>query len=251
MTSIIICSIDDRKFRQTAEMYSRFWPADQLQIFHVPNARSMAEGYNRGIQAAGGETLIFSHDDVEILTPDLADRLSAHLNRFDMVGVAGTSLLAHPRWVQAGPPFIHGQVAHPIPPESGGGYMVDIYAASRRAFANIQALDGLFLAVRREVARALLFDEATFDGFHLYDLDFSFRAYLAGYRLAVACDVQLLHNSVGQYDQAWEAQALRFIEKHGSRLAPRPVKEFNWGWAKVDQKEAIHEVMTPLFWDDL
>ena len=249
MTSIIICSIDDQKFQRAAEMYGRLWRADQHEVIRIPDARSMAEGYNRGTEMARGESLIFAHDDVEILTPDLADRVIAHLKRFDIVGVAGTSLLGHPRWLQAGPPYIYGQVAHPIAKENGGGYMIDIYCASRRTFDDVQSLDGLFLAVRRDVARALRFDEQIFDGFHLYDLDFTFRAYHAGYKLAVACDIQVVHDSVGQYDQMWETHARRFIEKHASRLAPLPVKEFNWAWVKVDQKNAIREVMTPLFWD--
>ncbi len=41
----------------------------------------------------------------------------------------------------------------------------------------IQALDGVFMAMRRKVATSIPFDEALFDHFHLYDLDFSFRAY--------------------------------------------------------------------------
>ena len=247
MTTIIICSPDSAKFQKTAAMYARFWPRDQLQVFHIPDAKSLAEAYNRAIRAAGGETIIFSHDDIEILSPDLAQRLAAHLARFDIVGVAGTTLMGHPRWLQAGPPYLFGQVAHPIPE---GGFMVDIYGAPRRAIGQIQALDGLFLAMKTPVARALMFDEQTFDGFHGYDVDFTFRAYQAGYRLAVACDIQVLHESPGNFDQTWETYARRFIDKHVSRLALLPPKEFNWAWAKVDHKDAVREVMTPLSWDE-
>src|SRR5687767_12327904 len=103
MTSIIICSIDEKKFGRTAAMYGRLWRADEHEVIRIADARSMAEGYNRGMAMARGEALIFVHDDVELLTPDAADRVSAHLKRFDIVGVAGTSLLGHPRWLQAGP----------------------------------------------------------------------------------------------------------------------------------------------------
>jgi GT2 family glycosyltransferase len=246
MTTIIICSPDAAKFQKTAAMYARFWPPDQLQVFHIPDARSLAEAYNRGIRAAGGEVIIFSHDDLEILSPDLAQRLGAHLERFDMVGVAGTTLMGHPRWLQAGPPYIFGQVAHTIPE----GYMVDIYGASRRVVGQIQGLDGLFLAIKAPVARAVMFDEQTFDGFHCYDVDFTFRAYQAGYKLAVACDIQVLHDSPGSFDETWEVHARRFIDKHASRLPPLPPKEFNWAWAKVNDKDAIREVMTPVTWEE-
>ena len=64
----------------------------------------------------------------------------------------------------------------------------------------IQALDGVFMAMRREVATAIPFDAEAFDGFHLYDLDFSFRAHRGGFRLAVCRDVVLIHESTGSYD---------------------------------------------------
>lgn len=247
MTSIIICSIDDQKFNAVAQMYGRFFPPEKLRIVRVVDAKSLADGYNRGLRAAIGEHVIFSHDDIEIISPDLAGRLQDHLSRFDIVGVAGTSLLGHPRWLQAGPPYLHGQVAHPLPE---GGYTVDIYGASRRVFGGIQALDGLFMAMRRDVLAKLTFDDATFDGFHVYDVDFTFRAHLAGYKLAVACDIQVLHQSAGQYDKTWEIHARRFLQKHQSALAKMPDKEFCWGWAKVEKKDDIRGVMTPLSWDD-
>jgi len=37
----------------------------------IPDARSLAEGYNRGLRRARGDLLLFSHDDVRIVTPGL------------------------------------------------------------------------------------------------------------------------------------------------------------------------------------
>lgn len=42
--------------------------------------------------------------------------------------------------------------------------------------AGIAALDGVFVACRRAAAAAVAYDAATFDGFHLYDLNFTPRA---------------------------------------------------------------------------
>jgi hypothetical protein len=52
-----------------------------------------------------------------------------------------------------------------------------------------------------------------FDGFHLYDIDFSYRAFLAGYRIAVPADLLLVHFSLGRYDAAWHQYNRRFLEK--------------------------------------
>ncbi len=84
----------------------------------------------------------------------------------------------------------------------------------------IQALDGVFLALRRDVAAAIAFDAGVFDGFHLYDLDYRFRPYQAGFRLAVCCDIVIVHDSVGRYDARWTEYKRRFEARHrASRYA--------------------------------
>ena len=77
----------------------------------------------------------------------------------------------------------------------------------------IQALDGVFFGMRREVWETVRFDEASFDGFHIYDIDFTYRAHLAGYRLAVPMDLLLIHFSLGGYDLKWQAGNLKFLRK--------------------------------------
>lgn len=246
--SIIICSIDDAKFNTVAQMYSRLLPTGSFQIARVSDAKSLAQGYNRGIAATTGDYIILSHDDIEFLSPDFAQRLAEHLAHFDLIGIAGTTRLCHPMWIKAGFPHIFGQVAHP---HELGGYMVDIYSATRRTVPKIQALDGLFLAMHRRVAAAIPFDEQTFDGFHCYDVDFSFRAHLAGFRLAVACDIPILHYSKGKFDDAWEPFAQRFLAKHIDRLTPVAPNEFLWGWIRAPDKTALLEVMTPISWEPI
>ena len=67
----------------------------------------------------------------------------------------------------------------------------------------MQTLDGFFLAARREAAIAIGFDAATFDGFHFYDLDFTYRAHAAGLKLAVTTEVCALHRSLGNFGEDW------------------------------------------------
>ena len=89
---------------------------------------------------------------------------------------------------------------------------------------NICLLDGVFIAVRRDLFEAVQFDADRYDGFHLYDLDFTWRASRAGARLAVPADLTLFHASTGRYDPAWRRYARRFVESAGldPLAAPRP-----------------------------
>ena len=78
------------------------------------------------------------------------------------------------------------------------------------------------MAMRAEVAHDVLFDEVTFDHFHLYDIDFSYRAHLRGYRLAVCRDIFLIHDSLGRFDAAWEEYRKRFESKFAPELPVEP-----------------------------
>ena len=89
----------------------------------------------------------------------------------------------------------------------------------KTAAVEVQAIDGVFLAVRREVLERTRFDEKTFDGWHLYDLDFHFLRISPRASVAAACqDMCLVHNSLGKYRTDWQQYVERFEEKHRGRL---------------------------------
>jgi hypothetical protein len=223
MISIIICSIDHAKFAQVTQNYTAAMGDEPFEIIAIHDATSLAEGYNRGIARSTGSILIFSHDDIEIVTPDFATKLKAHLARYDIVGPAGTSRLLDGFWPHAGTPFLHGCAI--VPPRTPDGpFSINLYdngAAILRnepATPGIQALDGFFIAARREVVERVRFDEITCDGFHLYDVDFTYAAYLAGFRLAAFCDIGIIHYSRGAFDTMWEEYNARFLAKYANDL---------------------------------
>ena len=241
MLSVIVCSADRAKAAAVSAHYRGLLGAEPHELIVIPDARSLAEGYNRGVARSRGEVVVFSHDDVEVLTPDLVPRLLGHLAAHDVVGVAGTTRLIDGNWVSAGPPYIFGQVAHPAP--SGGGYIVSLYGAPALRVERVQALDGLFLACRRTVFRSLCFDEQTFGGFHCYDSDFTFAAYLAGFRLAVCNDLALLHASGGTYDEKWGHAMRLFANKYRDRLPAARRRPSQFAWVQIQTRQEILEVM--------
>ena len=88
---------------------------------------------------------------------------------------------------------------------------------------NLQCLDGMFIATHRQVVERCPFDEATFDGFHQYDLDFTFSAYLAGFDVAAFRDIVMVHYTYGSaqgYQEAFDKYVSRFRAKHQAELQP-------------------------------
>ena len=182
MFSIIVCSNRPARASAIQSHYARLFRDHAYEFILIDDATSLCEGYARGYERSRGDFLIFSHDDIEFVTPDVASRLEGHLVQFDVVGIAGTKKLIDGVWTTTGDPYCFLLVVYP---EAGNQFSVRYAGAGPLCVSNIQALDGCFLACRREVVATVGFDSSTFDGFHLYDLDFTFHAYLLGYRLAV------------------------------------------------------------------
>lgn len=243
MLSIIICTRDPKRFETVEGHYNRLLAGIAHEIIRVDNPRSLAAGYNHGIDQARGDYLIFSHDDVEPVCDDFFQRLHQHLQHFDLVGLAGTNKLINGFWGAACYPYIFGQVAYPN--ANGPGYGVSVFNCPAAAVGGIQAFDGLFFAVRRQVVEKVRFDPVTFDGFHLYDLDFSFASFRAGFKLAVACDMPVIHSSPGKIDTVWKSYAERFDVKYQGKTPMGPIRPSAFSGVWVLTRQELVEVMRP------
>jgi hypothetical protein len=211
LVSVVTCSIDRARFERVKTSYARAFGAAPWELVGIHDARSLAEGYARGFAKARGEAVVFSHDDIEILSPDLGGSLSQALAVADVVGVVGATSLAGPAFAWGGKAATRGWIAEPAKGHAGVDLVV--FNPVPGVATGLAAIDGVFMAARREAVEAIGFDAATFDGFHLYDLDFSYRARLAGLGVAVAAPIVIRHDSAGGFDERWEAYAGRFLAK--------------------------------------
>lgn len=215
--SIIVCSVDQHRFDALSASLARAFGACPYEVIRIAGARSMCEGYNQGLRRSRGSRLIFCHDDIELLSDDFVARLQRHYTRFDVFGVAGTTRLIDGAWAIAGKPFIHGSIVQPRP-NAAAGCELHLFSYERKAVSGAQALDGVLIAAGRSAVDRLGWDETHIPGFHLYDIDFSFRAHLAGLRVGIATDLLIHHASLGSHDQAWKQAALDFYRRHGHHL---------------------------------
>jgi len=160
------------------------------------------------------------------------------LREFDAVGVVGSTRMDGPAAGWSGHPHLRGWITHRAPNDAT--WRVDVLDP-RPTAGDIVVLDGVMLAARREVFTAVRFDAETFDGFHLYDIDWSYRAARAGFHLGVAGELMVVHASRGQYGAAWECYADRFCAKHDAgRTPPAPSSFFGATLDSPDQVRAFY-----------
>jgi GT2 family glycosyltransferase len=110
-----------------------------------------------------------------------------------------------------GHPHVHGACAAPGPQ---GQVMMGLYGVDGPWVAGVEALDGMFIAARRQAWSSVRFDESTFDGFHGYDVDFTYSAAKQGLRVGVGNGFLVLHQSAGNYGERWQHYRARFLAKH-------------------------------------
>ena len=220
MLSFVINSIDGAKFASVSRWIERAVADAPHEIVGVHDARSMCDGYRRGLARSVGDPVVFCHDDIELLMPDLPARLARHLERFDVFAPVGTRKLVSMNWMDAGAEHLYGAMTGPVPGgDLGTGLSTGFFGGATRDVDGIVALEGIFIVARRDAAVALGWDAETFDGWHGYDTDFSFRAHLAGWRLGVALDLAIVHYSGGSYDANYMRAMARFDAKHAGKLA--------------------------------
>lgn len=233
-TSFVICSVSDVRFNRVAQSIQSVWRDRSYDIARIGDARSLAEGYMRGLTGVAGERIVFCHDDITFLGDAWPERLHRHLDIADVVGTAGTSRLTTPAVTGNGDPHVYGWVAHPHPGQRGR-FVAGLFSFDQTAMP-AQAVDGMLIATHRKIAQAIAFDSDTFTGFHGYDIDFTYRAHRAGCRVIAAPDLWLAHDSEGDFGDAWRhAAALlqrKFPELNGTPKSP------TYCGATVDSAEA-------------
>ncbi len=228
--SVVICSIDPAKYARVTATYRRLLAAVDHEIIGIHDARSLAEAYNRAARQARGELVVFSHDDVDIASADLPAALARAAGQLDVIGIVGTSKLVGAFWPAAGHPWLHGWMS--TPNGAGPGFYVHVYGVDAAITPGLDAIDGMFFAVRRSVLAQVAFDEEAFDGFHAYDVDFSYAARRAGFRVGTTAEIAVIHASDGRYGAEWARYGERFAAKYRGVL-PAPAPAAPWSLARV------------------
>ena len=217
----IICTRDRNNVSSTTDKLLTFLCSANIKVFLLSGAKSIFSAYQGAFEKINpqkDDITIFCHDDIEI-RENPVEFVRKLRECFDspevgFVGAAGTMDLGpdavwwdQSRW-QMGKH--RGQVIH-IDPQ--GKEYITPYGPP----GDVVALDGLFLAAKRNILDAVgLKKPEYFEGeWDFYDIHYTSQAYLKGYTNKVM-DIRILHNSRGELvgRDSWHKNRAAFIENN-------------------------------------
>jgi hypothetical protein len=221
MISLIVCSRDPKfaDFHRKNVAKTIGCDYEYVAIDNTENKYGICAAYNKGVQQAKGDVLVFIHEDCFFMELSWGNILYSKFNAdptLGMIGVAGTQYLFanSPAWIAAGMPYIKGRVVHEL--RNGEMFVLTVFSWDKTD-AEVVAMDGLFFAIPKKLFESIRFDEKTFPGFHFYDLDICMQVRRT-HKLMVTWDIMLKHFSGGNMNADWLENGKRFLEKHKNVL---------------------------------
>jgi O-antigen biosynthesis protein len=171
-TAFDLCVVDNGSTDGTADYFREFPLPFPLTYQRNETNTGLIRALNQGARQCGGDFVCFVHNDTEMRDPSWLERLQAAVESPRGVGLAGLygaqKLRADGRY--AGRTLVH---------------CLDGGATLEEDVADVAAVDGVCLFLRRALLESLGgFDEG-YGFFHGYDRDLSFSVREAGWRCAV------------------------------------------------------------------
>jgi hypothetical protein len=190
----------------------------------VNKGESLTKSYNRGLEKATNDIVVFCHDDIIMETKQWGKKLIKHFDRnpeFGILGVAGTKHLPESGMWWEKKKKMYGRVNHT---HQGKTWLSKYSADIGNDIEEVIVVDGVFFAVdKRRIKHN--FDESV-EGFHFYDISFTFDNYLDGVKVGVFTNIRINHMSLGGTNEQWEENRKTFSEKHKDILPINIKKTF-------------------------
>lgn len=195
----------------------------KVQIIEIINVgdKSLTKCYNDIIDASNNDIVIFTHDDVLIETTQWGKKmlkLFQDNEDFGIIGVAGSKFLPSEGKWWLNPKTMFGKVKHTNDNKS---WLSEYSNDLGNTLEEVVVTDGVFFGVhtnRIHYRDNKAFNEAI-EGFHFYDVEFSFHNYIMKKsKVGVTTKVRINHFSIGQTNDQWEENRRIFIDIYKDNL---------------------------------
>lgn len=184
-----------------------------VEIIDVRGAKSMCEGYNRGMAQATAKYKVYFHQDCFLVNENMIrDMLHIFENHADIGAIGSIGCINLPKsgvWWDG--LRVYGRVIHACEAESVVDSEVEQPAEE---FIEVAAVDGLMIATQKDVQ----WREDLFTGWHFYDVSESRELARRGYKTVVPRqdDCWCIHCPVEKpLDAAYKVYQKKFVKEYG------------------------------------
>ena len=188
-----------------------------IEIIEVVNngEKSLTKVYNEILNQAKNDIVVLCHDDIKFEDKGWGNKIIKHFTKtnYGILGVAGTTNMpSSGMWWENRRKMV-GVVNH----EHLGKKWESKYSTSLgNDIEEVVVVDGLFMAIHKQRIKSNFIED--FDNFHFYDISFCFENYMAGVHIGVLYNIKITHSSIGQTNDAWEENKIKFAEKYSDNL---------------------------------
>lgn len=204
MISIIICS---RKKELDANLSENIknTVGCEYELVVIDNSKStysIYEAYNLGIEKSIGEYLCFLHDDVFIHTYGwgyIIARVFIEDQQIGLIGIAGAKVKtkAPSAWWDCSEDQKVINIIQHFPNKDKEKYCLGF---NNTSIQEVVVIDGVFMSARK--VKGIRFSNFL-NGFHNYDLNFSFEYLKHDYKIVVSRNILIEHFSLGTLNESW------------------------------------------------
>jgi hypothetical protein len=222
MFSIIICSIHPPQLEQLrANIADTIGQPYELLVWDNREAKKgLCEVYNMLAAKAVYPYLCFVHEDIIMSSRQWGSRLINTFEQNESLGLIGISGSKYKSKTLSGTAtgmleYDYLEILHRNAKQEN----IELFSnPSGSDLEHTVTLDGVFLITRKTVWQEIPFDEKMLKGFHLYDLDFSFRVQQK-HRISVLYDMGLTHlTEGGSFGDQWLDDTIRWHQKYKKDL---------------------------------
>ena len=132
----------------------------------VNNGENLTKCYNRGLQQASNNIVVFLHDDISVESKQWGNKLLKLFEKnpdYGIIGVAGTKYLSETGQWWSNPKKMYGRVAHT---HEGKTWLSSYSDDLGHELEEVVVVDGVFFAVDKTKLKTN-FNESV-EGFHFY-----------------------------------------------------------------------------------
>ncbi len=229
MLSILVCSINV-SYLEKLKINIQETIGNEYELLvwdNLANAKPITEVYNRLAEQAKYPFFCFIHEDIQFQTKNWSANL---LHSFEknketgLIGIAGSKYKSRTPsgWSTGLLDLDFCNIFH----KNKNGITEHLYNNPRQAInENVVNIDGVFIAIRKEVWNTVRFNESLLRGFHLYDIDISFQV-TKKWKAAVIFNIDILHfTEGGSFGNEWVEYTLKW-HKYFSNELPQTVEGY-------------------------